>query len=147
MSATEVIYRISSASVYGLLSFLSTSALSTAALNVNVTVPIFSVSIVGIGAAAIGAATAGAFTDPLESRYQLFSQTLAATVFGAVFSALITGALDLKWARELPGAFALASGGGMRLFLPPIIKRARELIAEANIPGLRWIKPKKDNEQ
>lgn len=134
MSASEALWRIGSASATFVLGLGATSA-----IDVNVTVPIFGASVVVIGAAATGAATSLAFGDPLESRFQLFAQTLAATVFGATFSVLAARGFHLQWAQELPGAFALGSAAIVRLFMPAVVARLKELIAKFELPKLGGI--------
>lgn len=129
MSLADAVWKIGSASATFVVGLSATSA-----IDVNLTVPIFGASIVVIGAAATGAATSLAFGDPLESRFQLFAQTFAATVFGTTFSVLAARGFNLQWAQELPGAFALGSAAIVRLFMPSIVARIKELIAKFELP-------------
>lgn len=99
-------------------------------LTPQITVTVFNVPIETIVAAAVGAAASIAFSDPIASRRELFGQIFASIVLGASCSVLFAHGMGWKWAQELPGASALVAAFVIRIFMPSIIAKVKQLIAD-----------------
>jgi hypothetical protein len=100
------------------------------AFSTYIQLPVWGVPVTVIGAAGAGAILSLFFGDPLETRKQLFGQTIAATMFGSAIAVLVSDGLDWDWAIKNMSMFALMSAAMIRWFLPAIIDRIKQMIKE-----------------
>ena len=100
------------------------------AFTTYVQLPVWGVPVTVIGAAGAGAILSLFFGDPLETRRDLFGQTIAATFFGAACAVLVSDGLNWDWAAKNMAMFALMSAAMIRWFLPSVIERGKQLIKD-----------------
>lgn len=94
----------------------------------EITTPIIGVPVTVVGSAALGALLSLNYKDPEESRSRLFGGSIVATILGSVAVAIAQHGVGWKWVAVIPGPMAVAISFVLRLMMPTLIHRTKDII-------------------